>query len=112
MLRQSMLRNSLSGATSSQKRCDSSGRNLLQPAPVVGAVENDVQAVLQPALVGHLGQQAVAENAPHSEKAGAGQDAAVGEKVTRRRVAMKCTTWWQKAVRRAGSATRRSSMAR
>jgi hypothetical protein len=49
---------------------------------------------------------------PHSEKKPVpGRMPLSVKKVTRRRVAMKCTTWLQKAVRRAGSATRRSSMA-
>ena len=57
------------------------GRNLLQPAPVVGPVVNHMQAILQLPFVGHLRQQAVADDPPpFREKAGAGQDAAVGEK--------------------------------
>ena len=55
-------------------------RNPFLPAPVVGAVEDDVHAVLQPAFVGRLRQQPVPQNAPpFGEKSGTGQDAAVGE---------------------------------
>lgn len=57
-----------------------SGRDPRLPAPVVGPVEDDVDAVLQPVLVGGRRQQAVAEDAPPFRKeAGAGKNAAVGE---------------------------------
>ena len=52
--------------------------NPFLPAPVVGAVEDDVHAVLQPAFVGRLRQQPVPQDAPpFGEKPGPRQDAAI-----------------------------------
>jgi len=57
------------------------GPHLFLPAPVIGPVKNDMQAVLQPPLVGRLRQQPVNQDAPpFGKETGAGQDAAVGEK--------------------------------